>query len=65
MHYGSKQGDIEALNQTPSHELGGEHSEQASEQMSAAEHASKANNAQRTNAAERASKASRVEQVNE
>ena len=49
-HYGSKQGDIETLNYTLSHELGSERSERASEQMSAAE---------------RASEASRAEQVSE
>ena len=35
MHYGSKQGDIETLNFTLSHELGSERSERASERMSA------------------------------
>ena len=50
LHYDSKQGDIETLNYTLSHELGSERSERASERMSAAE---------------RASEASRVEQANE
>ena len=46
MHYGLKQGDIETLDYTLSHELESEGIEQASEQMSAAECASKASNAE-------------------
>ena len=48
-HYGSKQGEIETLNFTLSHELGSERSERASERMSAAERASKASSADQAN----------------
>ena len=50
LHYGSKQGKIETLNYTLSHERGSERNERASKRVSAVE---------------RVSKASRVEQANE
>ena len=49
MHYGSKQGDIETLNHTFSHELGSEQSERASKHISAVEHGSEACSAEQTN----------------
>ena len=48
-HYGSKQGNIETLDYTLSHELGSERSERASERMSAAERASEASRAEQAN----------------
>ena len=46
LHCGSKQGDIETLNNTFSYDLKSEQSKRASERMSAAEHASKASRAE-------------------
>ena len=48
-HYGSKQGEIQTLNYTLSHERGSERSEQASERVSAAERASEASRAEQAN----------------
>ena len=49
LHYGSKQGEIETLNYTLSHEQGSERSERASERVSAAERASEASSAEQAN----------------
>ena len=49
MHYGSKQGKIETLNFTLSHERGSERSERASEWVSAAEGASEASSPEQAN----------------
>ena len=49
LHYGSKQGEIETLNYTLSHERGSERSERASERVSAAEGASEASSPEQAN----------------
>ena len=49
LHYGSKQGEIETLNFTLSHERGSEQSEQVSERVSAAEGASEASSPEQAN----------------
>ena len=48
-HYGSKQGDIETLNYTLSHERGSERSERASKKVSTAERASEVSRAEQAN----------------
>ena len=48
-HYGSKQGEIETLNYTLSHERGSERSERASERVSATEGASEASRPEQAN----------------